>query len=317
MTGQYIEELIQKYAQGTATKAEVEQLMSWYRSAVISDVEWPSARSNEKDILSSRMLGRLLSDVKPQRKPVIAMRWFKVAAILIPCIGLALLFLTKAPTNKYVTVVNPSGKIQLVRLPDGSQVWLNAATKLQYRKSFRDHREILLDGEAFFDVRRDLAHPFAIKSGDVTTTVLGTSFNVKAYATDTVAVVTVVTGRVGVNAGTSSLATLNPTDQLQFNSVTKKAIINAGDTSGAVAWRKGRLVFEGKSLAEISQTIEQWYGVKLVFKHPAMKSCRYYMSFANTIPLDTLLSTMSEITNMTYKVDLNNNKVELSGEGCN
>lgn len=316
MTAQSIEELIRKYAEGTATKVDIEELMNWYRSLPINDVKWPSAGENERQELSGRMLNRLLTEITPQRRRIDSMQWLKVAAVLIPAIGIALFFFLRPESKQYITILNPSGQVKLVSLPDGSRVWLNAATKLRYRESFTDHREIILDGEAFFDVHRDLQHPFTINGGNVTTTVLGTSFNVKAYESDTVTVVTVVTGRVGVKTSSMSRATLTPAGQLHFNRVSKTASTKVVDTIAALAWRKGKLSFDGQSLAEISKTIEYWYGVSIVFRNPAMRNCRYYMSFENTITLDTLLSTMSELTRMKYIVDVNKKVVELSGEGC-
>ncbi len=131
--------------------------------------------------------------------------WLAYAAMALLISAIAALFFQHLFIGKdtkpvYAEVSNPAGKRSRIILPDSSVVFLNAASKLHYLKAFNeDTREVLLDGEAFFEVVHDASRPFIVRSGVVSTTVLGTSFNVKAFRGDGRIAVTVQSGKVGVS----------------------------------------------------------------------------------------------------------------------
>jgi ferric-dicitrate binding protein FerR (iron transport regulator) len=317
MTEQHLEELVQKYADGTASQQELQQLMDWYHGAVIGDVHWPADSAGEKPEVYNRMLSRLHKEMASEKPKLVHLPWLKIAAAIIIIIGIGLLLFTlKQPANSFIVVNNPSGKIQKVQLPDSSVVWLNAATTLKYNRSFVKDRNLELNGEAYFRVTHDISHPFTIKAGGITTTVLGTSFTIKAYEGENKTSVSVTSGRVQVTAGAKELSILKPAMQLQFDRLAKTAITNTVDTNLVIAWKNGDLQFEGQSFADIAATLERWYAVKFVFTNPSMRNCRYYMSFVNTATVKKLLAAMAEITGMKYSVDTNAHTVTLSGTGC-
>jgi transmembrane sensor len=314
MTEQYIEELIQKYADGSASDEEIKILTDWYRKAPPAEVVWPSSDADEKEKVYNRMLGRLQSRIAPKRSRIYELPLLKAAAIFVVIIGVALLvYFLKPFSTSYITVTNPSGKIQFVRLPDSSSVWLNASTTLRYTKKFTSNRSIQLDGEAYFDVTHDPEHPFTIATGDVQTTVLGTSFNIKAYQSNTTTV-SLITGKLRVESGSKELAILTPLEQLQFDRSNKIATASSLDTNTVLAWKKGILSFQGQTLADITEVLERWYSVKISFSTPGTEKCRYYMSFDNKMPLNELLGTMSEITEMKYTI--NKQTITISGKPC-
>ncbi len=317
MTEQYIEELISKYANGSATREEVETLMNWYRSSDIGDVQWMTQIPGEKHELHERMLLRLRNHVSP-RKKIYRLALVRIAAMLviISGIGIIIFLSRKSPGAEYETIQNPPGKIQLVTLPDSSRVWLNAATTLRYEKDFSKHRRIILDGEAYFEVTHDVNNPFHVQAGEIETIVLGTSFLVKSYARDTATAVDLITGSVKVMKGSSDLALLTPSQQLIFDKKRLSAQVTFFDTVSTAAWRQGKLLFDDQPLYEIANTLERWYGIKIRFNNPAMKECRYYMSFDNTLPLDMLLSRVNEITEAKFTLDKNMNIVTVTGDAC-
>lgn len=318
MTEEQLESLIQKYAEGTASEEDIRQLMQWYRSSPINEVRWPSGNANEKQLLQHRMLERLQSAISSQRPRVIGLPWLRIAAalfILVTAIALTYYFIR--PENKsFLTITNPSGKIQMVTLPDSSRVWLNASSTLSYNRAFNKNRELKLDGEAFFDVTPDPSHPFSVDAGGIETLVLGTSFNIKAYKDDKSTKVSVITGKVKITDESSQLAVLNPLQELQFDRTSRLSNVSMPDTNNVLAWQKGELRFSGQTLADIASTLERWYDVSINFSNPGMANCRYYMSFNNTISLDKLLAAMAEITEMKYQVDEKNKIISLSGNEC-
>lgn len=317
MTDQHIEELIRKYAERTANPEEVRQLMNWYRSAPVGEVPWPAAHPDEKQQVYHRMLQQLRQGIAPEKK-VHRLSWLRVSALLVLVAGAAsLVLLVSNPfAPSFITVANPSGNVQSVHLPDGSTVWLNAASTLHYTKAFQQSRELELEGEAYFDVTHDEKHPFSVRTGNLETIVLGTTFVIKAYPTDTVATVSVLSGRVKVANEEQELAVLTPAMQLQFSKPRQRFTTTHVDTASLVAWKKGLLLFDGWTLFEITQVLERWYGVQFVWADSSLKACRYYMSFDNTTSLEKLLPTMAEITGMQYRIDPNTKSIRLSGETC-
>ena len=218
--------------------------------------------------------------------------------------------------SEYVTFINPAGKIEMLKLSDGSRVWLNASGTVRYASDFATNRKIILEGEAYFEVVHDPSHPFEVETGRLTTKVLGTEFNVRSYKEDSIASITLLKGSVSIAKDHNGIATLEPLFQLNYNKQTDKTIIKPADTSSAVAWRQGRLQFAGASLGDIAATLERWYGVTVRFGNEDMRRCRYFMAFDNSTDLEKLLSAMSAITDMQYSIDKTNKTVTISGQGC-
>jgi transmembrane sensor len=317
MTEQYLEELIEKYAHDTATEEEVRQLMDWYHNANIGEVHWPAGDAGEKALVYNRMLRRLRKEMPGESRKLIKLPWLKIAAALIIVLGAGLLVFKWSQTKQsYITIANPSGKIQMVLLPDSSKVWLNAATTLKYNQSFSKNRNLELNGEAYFQVTHDGLHPFSIKAGEVITTVLGTSFNIKAYDGENKTTVSVTGGSVKITGDTKELGVLKKGMQLDFDKEQKTAATTSIDTTLVTGWRKGTLQFEGQSLGEITAALGRWYSVRFEFADSALRNCRYYMSFKNTEPFQKIIVALREITAMQYTLDKNSNKVIVSGKGC-
>jgi transmembrane sensor len=316
MTEQYIEELVQKYAEGTATSEEVQQLMDWYHTGPVRDVVWPAVDAEEREKVYQRMLQRLQVSMQVKRDRLYWLTPLRTAAaVLVVVLGAAaLLYLWPSAPIAYTTITNPSGRIQQLQLPDGSTLWLNAATTLRFKKDFTQHRQLQLDGEAYFDVIHDPTHPFTVESGGVHITVLGTRFNICGYANANNTTISLLTGKVRIAAPENELAVLRPATQLKWDRQMKTMIIKPIDTAAIVAWKAGRLQFQGLTLGEITQSIERWYGVHILFASSGLSQCRYYMSFDNEMSLKEVLALMSEITNMNFALD--KQTVIISGNGC-
>jgi transmembrane sensor len=315
MTEQYIEELMQKYAEGTATPREVQQLMDWYHAVPIGDVPWPADDAREKEKVQQRMLQRLQNTLPGKKGRLYWLTPFRTAAaVLIIVLAAALFYYWPSTPVSYATITNPSGRIRQVQLPDGSTVWLNAASTLKYVSDFSNHRQLKLDGEAFFDVTHDAKHPFSVEAGGVQVTVLGTRFNIAGYGTANRTTVSLLKGKVRVSAEEKELAVLQPATQLEWDRQSRTAITKSIDTTAIVAWKAGRLQFQGQTLGEIMQALERWYGVRARFASPSLGQCRYYMSFDSAMPLKDILSLMMEITGMHLALD--RQTIIISGKGC-
>lgn len=175
----------------------------------------------------------------------------------------------------------PHGQTATLRFSDGSIIKLNGGSTLRYPQRFNNSlREVHLKGEAFFSIARDESKPFVVHAGNITTRVLGTSFNVKAYDNEQKVQVAVAEGKVGVsqNKLTDTLTKENIQVVLEKNqwvtyrdekgSLEKKE----GDIWELMAWKDQVLVFNGKSFEEAARMMERWYGVNIVIKDEALKT---------------------------------------------
>ncbi|MDP4149944.1 MAG: DUF4974 domain-containing protein [Bacteroidota bacterium] len=318
-----LDELIYKYASGELTAEEWQELMEWYRTAEVGPVEWPGSQPDERENLRQRMLHRLQVQLRTTPKKIVRLRAWHVAAtlaILFSAVWIARQYLGQTPQPAWVTASNPSGKIQAILLPDGSRVWLNAASSIRYSPALGDagggQREIVLEGEGFFDVRPDPGHPFIVHAGSLTTTVLGTSFDMKAFADEPLASVTVIRGRVAVRDSARLLGVLTPARQLRRDSRTGKSAMSVIDTNKVTGWREGKLQFSGETMEEIAASLGRWYNTRFVFTDPAIGRCRYYLNFDNRISLQQMLKALKETTDMDFRTDDSSSTIRITGTAC-
>lgn len=203
----------------------------------------------------------------------------KPAVVNNPSINLETEKATSSPQPKLLTLATSRGKDYQITLADGTKVWMNAESKLQFPETFKGKtREVILHGEAFFEVAKDANHPFIVKTDYFNTTVLGTSFNVKAYSAKGANVV-LVDGSVKVNLaatakGKAQEATLHPGQQLSV--ANSQMSINDIDTYPYTQWRDGFFYFENQTLFEIMQELGRWYNVNIAFNDPGKMNVRLH-----------------------------------------
>lgn len=190
------------------------------------------------------------------------------------------------------------GQIILVNMPDSSKVWLNSGTEIKFLKSFNDEkiRTINLKGEAYFDVHHDPSHPFVVKSEKLTTTVYGTSFNVRAYVNERKTSVTVKFGKVGVSAITDNkeATMLLPQDRVEYaQGRLSKSIV---DTQ-ADGWLRGDIVFDQTPLTEVFETISRKFDIKILTGTSQYQHCKLTARFSNQ-PLSAVLRVLKMSMNI-------------------
>jgi ferric-dicitrate binding protein FerR (iron transport regulator) len=159
-------------------------------------------------------------------------------------------------------IVTPVGGEFRVMLGDGTRVWLNAGTSLEYPVPFDGTRQVNLSGEAYFEVARDPAHPFVVVSGNNKVEVLATRFNVNAYANQKMTIVTLAEGAVKVN----QKAVLKPGEQARVALAGGEIRTATVDLDPVLAWTKGRFLFSQTPLPEVMDQIAHWYDAKIVYR---------------------------------------------------
>ena len=175
------------------------------------------------------------------------------------------------------SISTPKGRQYHMLLPDGSGVWLNAASAIRYPNQFSGKdRVVHLTGEAFFDVKHDADRPFRVIAHEQTEVlVLGTRFNINAYVNEDAVTATLLKGAVAVKAPSSEVK-LKPGEQAQVKNQgagTSFISVSDADTSKAVAWRDGIFNFNGSGVPEVMRQLERWYDIEVVYDAgvPAMK----------------------------------------------
>ena len=208
----------------------------------------------------------------PGRRNLRLMPILKIAAgIIMICTVGSLLYLsrqkeiTELAMVRLTKIINNGRNLKMVELEDGTRIWMNPGTTITYdKKTFDDSiRLINLTGEAYFNVAHNAAKPFRVQAGKLSTTVLGTSFNVEAYENEPEMRVLLVTGSVRVNVGKSEKI-LRPGQMLNFSKQHETAKINAVDVSDKQEqFTNGRLVFENLPLKDVLKRVERVFGLEV------------------------------------------------------
>jgi transmembrane sensor len=194
------------------------------------------------------------------------------------------------------------GQYQLV-LPDGSKVWLNAASSLKFPTVFNGkERKVELTGEAYFEVTKNASQPFQVAVNNANVAVLGTSFNIMAYTNEAAIKTTLLEGAVKVSQEQESRL-LKPGEQSLLDATGKMQVIEKADLDLAVAWKNGFTSFKGADIKTIMRQVERWYDVEVVYSGtiPAR-------SFTGDIPRDAQLSELLrllEISKIHFRMDDN------------
>lgn len=180
--------------------------------------------------------------------------------------------------NETNTITTPNGGEWQIRLPDGSNVWLNAASSLEYPLNIRNAatRSVKLTGEAYFEVTKDSAHPFIVETEKQKLEVLGTHFNINSYADERATRTTLLEGSVRVSALTNSseYEILKPGEQSVLSAQGIK--INTVDTDESIAWKKGYFMFNNEKQESILRKISRWYNIKVEYADEEAKDVMYY-----------------------------------------
>lgn len=281
-----------------------------------------------------RYIAPHLSEVEKVRPlPVRPSVWWQQKALLRVA-GLVLLLGLIAALYRSTTLFetesvlafqqNPAGKRSLITLPDGSRVWLNADSRLEFPKKFDGPlREVRLVGEAFFDVTHNAKQPFVIRLATASIRVLGTSFNVRAYPGDPTVRTTVVTGRVAFvpNRDAARVNAASPVDtafilpdhhviqQVKTLAVAQAPVIARKET----AWKENQLVFDHTPMSEVARTLERWYGLHVVLDQPELAHCPLTATFEGQ-SIQNVMDLIARTGQFQYK--LTTNDLIISGRPC-
>ena len=320
------QKIIKKYLDNQCSEGEQVLVEAWYKSFENN----PDGISDLSDDKREELIQRVRQNIDKKIKPIqiySPQRWVwyasGIAAMLLIFISLSFYFNPKSnnniariksniPLSDWAKYENSSAKILKISLPDGSIVWLQPKTQLSYNQSDRVYRQVNLRGEAFFEVKRDEARPFLIYSGKMTTKVLGTSFNVKAYPEAEKFEVSVVTGKVSVMNESEKEVFVTPKQQVVLENKSDILTINELPRNKTFYWELASLTFDNTSMEEVVDNIEHNFNVK-IYLNPSLKNCRLSGNF-NQEHLSSILEIICKSIDSEYVMD--GQEIFLRGSGC-
>ena len=268
-------------------------------------------------------------------------RYIRIAAVLVILIGIGHLLIR--PTDKGIKsdlslfeIISPRGSKTQVLLPDGSKVWLNSESKIQYFNNFnQSERKVILEGEGYFEVKKNPDKPFIVTASDIRIKALGTTFNIKAYPEEKTIETTLVEGKLEVESGipgkVNKLAILEPNQKITFfrengalqeqknieektkvenappvKSGIDKIILNERvDPSLITSWKNNILYFDNESFQDLALKLERRFGVTIHFESENLKQMRFTGKFRDII-IEQVLEALQFASPFYYRFDDNN-----------
>ncbi|WP_090105800.1 FecR family protein [Chitinophaga sp. CF118] len=208
---------------------------------------------------------------------------------------------TKDAAIEQFTLRVPVENRYQLRLPDGSQLWLNAGSTVRFPNRFAaNERRISIQGEAYLEVAQESAHPFVVETAGMNVTVLGTAFNIRVYEDVNTKKVSLLSGSVKVSTDAKQVM-LKPGQEVVSAGNTLQVAV--ADMEATLAWKDGLFIFRSESLPSIMEDIAHWYGVNVLYQGQLPADNRLSVKTERNIPLNQLLSMLSATGSASFKVE--------------
>jgi len=316
--------LFWQYLKNTPTEEELEEFLSYVKQAehdqtlrdLIREVynnihEADPSINSYIDRNGSLVLKTPESDLPGSYRPGFPRKrnWvlptITVAVLLISLIGSLLWWKEKATASErhgQMAVQSLTRKIteaseqKFLELPDSTEVWLNGDSYLEFPDQFTDKkREVYLSGEAWFDVKHAEEIPFIIHTGKITTTVMGTAFNIKAYPYLRTVVISVSRGKIRVSRGNKVIAILEKGQQVKVSdsdSLIREKNIDVGKIA---SWQQGYISYEDETMGEILRDLEHLYNTEITVADQSLLDMRITTSFNRSIGKEQALKIICKL----------------------
>jgi ferric-dicitrate binding protein FerR (iron transport regulator) len=309
--------MIARYFAGTSTPEEKRAIIEWYNDDPANKKKlnelkeiWTITGTVPKDInpdiqAAWQNVSAKIDDyekIMSKRGKKFSFYLSRVAAVFVLGVVLYLIFYLSGGSQLSFEKIASAGTREEVILSDGSRVWLNTYTTLEYVKDFEgDARLVKLNGEAFFDVTKNKEKPFVVETNISRVKVLGTSFNYKAYSSKDENILTVNSGRVEFSSIDNNRSViLVENEKAELSSKTKSIAKTLNTDKNYSAWKTGKLIFENETLAKIINDISEHYSRSFEFGNEKIKSARLTVTFHNK-QLEDVLKILSITLNVSFR----------------
>lgn len=242
-----------------------------------------------------------------ENKKTLMLRFLRYAAavlILISISGTIGYFVSNQsfkPNSEITKIIVPKGQRSTVILPDGSTVYLNSDSQLNFPSFFNSSkRKVQLIGEGFFKVSHDKSHPFVVETKGLDVEVLGTSFNVSSYPDDQVITTYLQTGKVKISDSAGEDVFLSPSEAFTFNKITHRSEKVVVEDQRFSDWTIGLLTVEGETIGELVKKLERRFDVKIEFLDENVKQHLYTGSIKDQ-DLNTVMEALAFASSIKYE----------------
>ena len=327
----HIDELIANYLTEGLDKNALDELKTWIAASaknqqyfICQREIWFSAVSREaasvydKDKAFENFRNRVESQKEIQstsRRGFSLSALWRYAAVVAIIIAVGCISYWQGEVNVKdtfadISVEAPLGSKTKLYLPDGTLVWLNAGSRMTYSQGFGvDNRKVELEGEGYFEVKRNEKIPFFVKTKDLQLQVLGTKFNFRDYPEDHEVVVSLLEGKVGLNnlLREEKEAVLSPDERAVLNKANGLLTVESVTASNASQWTDGYLFFDEELLPDIAKELERSYNVKIHIANDSLKTFRFYGNFVRREQnIQEVLEALASTEKMQYKIEERN-----------
>ncbi len=184
------------------------------------------------------------------------------------------------------TIISKQSMVTQFTLADGTEVWLNSGSELKFPVRFNSKiREVILSGEAFFDVAKNEHQPFRVNAGELNIDVLGTSFDVINYHEDGQSEIILIEGKVGLSIydgmEKKEFGTIHQGQRAVFDVDSRKVNMHDEDVDKYIAWRDGNLIFRDDSMETVAKRLSRWFNVEIIINDPEIENYIYTATFGN------------------------------------
>ncbi|KAA2243585.1 DUF4974 domain-containing protein [Chitinophaga agrisoli] len=302
-----IKQLLKRYLLGQVAAQETRAIDDWYASF---DAAVPAELPAQEERQLHAEIWRMIQPEIRVTRVFYRRPWVRAAAAVLMLLGAGMAyFLLRGPqAREYTAYHTANGERRTIRLQDGTSLTLNAGSTLLLSKDWdRERRLQLVDGEVFFEVAPDTRRPFVVESGPLTTTVLGTAFNISAYTGIHKLSVAVVAGKVSV-AGKTGASLLEKGRELVYDKQDGHTSIQTLATD-QIAWTQGKLLLNDVSFEEMSVLVEKNFGIKIITTQAPVTKNRYTTELQLDMPPAAAIEVLAAIHQL--KIKRNGNQVLL------
>ena len=314
-----IKYLFRQYLDNTCSKKEFEEFFAYIReSATNEEIRklikkvYDEAEKTDSSLTYVDESGNLVLPEPewphpnaPEQKPRKRLQFISIAVTCIIIMAGIIWITDKLGQNSadnsthraYTKKSTQRSEYKYLLLPDSTQVWLNAASIIEYPKYARKNkREVFLVGEAYFDVKHADKIPFIIHTGKISTTVLGTAFNIKAYPDRDNTIVSVSRGTVRVDYDNKEVAVLKEGQQVKVSNELNTIAEKKEAVNEPAAWQQGNLAYDDELFEDIIEDLERIYDVKIKIQEDTIRRLKVSTSFKREIGVEQALQVLGKLT---------------------
>ena len=318
--------LIEKYKRGECSTREKELLENYLESFQNNPGEWIESEMGNQRMADEKIYSEIMKIINKEKKhyftevffsPSLLKRAASIVFFLI--LGSGILYVSgifNQETNSvdWHEIVTSPGEKSVISLSDGSKITLNAESKLRYPYQFdKGPREVYLEGEAYFEVHHNSSQPFIVHSENLSTTVLGTKFDVSAYSGSKIITVSLLEGKVKVSKSEkekiNEICVLNQKEKLMYNKEKNISSFEPLDSLEAVGWKDNIYKFENEPLSEVLTQLARAYGLELKLTDRSVLKQKITIKFEKD-SIQTIIEVIKSLTGLDYKIVEANNDIK-------